>query len=505
MSKKIKRLWIPEKPSVGRALVESIGRVFSAKVVNQRSASKDGYTLFDNGDVVCSVYGHMIQMQPPFRYLTKEQNNNPMDVLPLIPDPFVFEPNPDRNKDGTPKMKGGKPVVAPRFKVLETLIKEADSFVNACDTDREGQLIFDELLDFVGVPAQGKNVFRTSINDTSPAAIDKAVANLEPNTDRKWKGKGQSAAARQKMDWILGMNASMAYQVVTGIRTMSIGRVQTPVLNLVVERDEAIDSFVSKAYYVPVVILADGTRLRWDKRKDAGDQPGFDENGRIVDKALAQAIVDKISSGQAGEVLVARQTERSQAPPMPFSMGTLQSTASRENGLSIEQVTKAAQNLYENHKAITYVGTDCQFLPEDMHNEASGVLKKLSSSFSEKANGANPSIKSKAFNDAKVTEHFAIIPTGETPRFGANDSAERAVYETICNRYMAQFYPDYRYVSANLTVGFADDEFKATARKDIDLGWKRVDGQNDSDDDSQGGGGGEKPKPAAKSTRKPRG
>ena len=504
MSKKIARLWIPEKPSVAKELSQSICRVFSTTITNQKTQAKDGFTRFANGDVVCSVFGHMIQMQPPFRYLTKEQNNNLMDALPLIPDPFKFEPNPERNKDGTIKMKGGKPVISERFKVLEKLIKEAKTFVNACDIDREGQLIFDELLDFCGVPAQGENVQRASIVDVTADALDKTISKLEPNTAQKWKGKGQAAATRQKMDWILGMNASMAYQVVTGIRTMSVGRVQTPVLSLVVERDMIIENFQPKTYYIPVVIMTDGTRLRWDKRKGSESEAGFDESGRIIDKALAQAIVDKIQSGIAGEVLVAKQEEKRQAPPLPFAMGSLQTEASRKNGLTVEQVTKAAQNLYEKHKAITYVGTDCRYIPEEMQTEASRILKSLSTRFSTKATGANPSLKSRAFNDKKISEHFAILPTGTVPNFSTNESAEKAVYETICNRYMAQFYPDYRYVSASLVVGFGDDEFRASARKDVDAGWKVVEDEGDenSGDDGQSDTDDHKEAPSRKQSQK---
>lgn len=476
MSRKIGTLWIPEKPSVARELTAAIARVKSASVTNASSAIKDGYFMLSCGDAVCSVFGHMLQMLPPSRYFTKEQNIDPMPHLPLIPDPFKFEPTPERNKDGSVQMKNGKPVVSKRFQLLEKLIKQAEVIVNGCDIDREGQLIFDELLGYLGRNPYGPDIYRTSIVSMTPEALDEAVRNLDKNSDRKWALRGGAAATRQKMDWLLGMNASMAYQAVSGVRTMSVGRVQTPVLGLVVKRDLEIENFKPQTYYVPIIMMADGTLMRWEKRHDAEGQPGFDANGRIIDRALAQGIVDQIKAGLAGTVTIAKQEEKSESPPLPFSMGSLQSEASKRHGLSVAQVTKAAQNLYEKHKAITYVGTDCRFLPEKMHDDAMTVLAGISNAFKVQAAGANPKLKSKAFNDNKVDEHFAIIPTGKLPSLGAADQAERMVYDTICTRYMAQFYPDYRALSAVLGIVFGQDEFRATATKALELGWKQIEG-----------------------------
>lgn len=488
MANKIETLWIPEKPSVAKELAAAITRVKSARVVNSASVMKDGYYMLSSGDAVCSVFGHMLQMVPPNRYFTKEQNADPMPHLPLIPDPFKMEPSPERNKDGSVQERNGKPVVSKRFTLLEKLIKQADIIVNGCDIDREGQLIFDEILEYVGRDPYGPKIKRTSIVSMTPEALDEAVRKLDQNSEKKWELRGGAAATRQKMDWLLGMNASMAYQAVTGIRSMSVGRVQTPVLAMVVRRDLEIENFKPQTYYIPVIIMADGTRMRWEKRHDAEGQPGFDPNGRIIDKALAEAIVSQIRSGLPGTVTVAKQEEKSESPPMPFSMGSLQSEASRRHGITVAQVTKAAQNLYEKHKAITYVGTDCRFLPEKMHDDATSILKGISDQFKVQAAGANPKIKSKAFNDKKVDEHFAIVPTGKLPSLSASESAERMVFETIATRYMAQFYPDYRALTATLAIVFGKDEFRATASKDLELGWKQVEGNKSKGDVSSRSG-----------------
>jgi len=477
MTSKIETLWIPEKPSVAKEVAAVLSRVRGTQITNRATVGRDGYYQLDSGDTVCSVFGHMLRMVAPSHYLTREQNEKPLQYLPLLPEEFKFEPSPETNKSGEIVKKDGKPVASKRFSLLEKLIRQSNSIVNACDIDREGQLIFDELLAYLGFDPYASNIFRASIVSMTPQALEQSVRNLEHNGHKKWAQRGAAASTRQKMDWLLGMNASMAYQTVSGIRTMSVGRVQTPVLAMVVRRDLDIEGFKPQAYYVPVVVMADGTRMRWEKRHDAQDQPGFDGEGRIIDKKLAENIVKQIQSGLPGTVSVAKQNEKTESPPLPFSMGALQSEASRRHGLTVAEVTQAAQNLYERHKSITYVGTDCRFLPQSMFESAESTLTALSQTFTEQVAGTNPQIKSKAFNDTKIDEHFAIVPTGTLPQLSAQDQAESKVYETICMRYLAQFYPDYRARVITLAVMFGKDEFRATASKDLQLGWKEIEGQ----------------------------
>jgi DNA topoisomerase-3 len=244
------------------------------------------------------------------------------------------------------------------------------------------------------------------------------------------------------------------------------------VLWIVYERDQAIDSFRAHDYFVPVIMLADGTEMRWHQREGAQGSPGFDRQGRIIDRLLAQGIVDRIARGLPGEVTVSHAQQIKEAPPLPFSNASLASTVAKRYGMTPKEAERAAQSLYEHHKSISYVGTDCQYLPTSMLEDARPTLSALSRLMPGKACGADLSIRSAAWNDEKVDEHFAIVPTGKLP---TNPSAqEAAVFETVCKRYIAQFYPAFEYVKHSLQALFGADEFRASRREVIRQGWRDV-------------------------------
>ena len=480
------KLWIVEKPDMARHLAAGLAAAYGIKF-----SREDGFTQMSNGDRVLPLLGHLIEMAPVSEYLTPEQRSSrdSLPFLPLIPKEFRYQPRPERTKEGKSRMSGGAPVPAKQFKVAMAQIKMAHEIVNAGDVDREGQLIVDELLEMAGVDPDGrtKPVWRFPL--VSPKEED-IVAQLkhpmERNGDDKWRRKRLAARTRQNGDWLLGMTGSMAYQSLTGVRNMSIGRVQTPVLAMVVRRDLEIEKFKPRDFFVPVITLSDGTQMRWHGRADAAGTPGFDEVGRIVDEAVAKRIVDLISRGLAGKVLTSASTKSSVAPPLPFSLGTLQSTAARQHGMSLKEVSKAAQALYERHKAISYVGTDCQYLPTSMLEDAAKTIESLAKMYPAIATGANLALRSKAWNDAKVDEHFAIIPTGALP---SNATAqERAVYDTVSKRFMAQFYPNHEFIRHRLGALFGQDEFRASRKEVERLGWKAVEGETVTDDEDAGSG-----------------
>lgn len=481
----VNRVWVTEKPEMARSLAAGLALTYGARVVNEKTVRDDGCIKLSNNDVVTYLFGHMLENAKPAAYLSKAQlSGDYFSFLPLNPPKLIKLPKADRDKSGKPKLDAqGQPVPPAQFKKVVGLLKTAKEIVNAGDTDREGQLIVDELLQYAGIDPEGrtKPVWRLALENPKEEEIRKLIqAGLERNGDPKWVRRRLAAETRQDSDWCLGMTASMAYQQITGIRNMAVGRVKTPTLAMVVKRDLEIERFKPVQYFVPVITLADGTQMRWERREGAEGTPGFDQQGRIIDERIAQQIVHAISAGLQGEITLADSKAGKERPPLPFSLGTLQATATRRHGLSLQEVTKAAQSLYEKHKAITYVGTDCQFLPESMLEQAHETMQALAKVFPKQAHGANLNLRSRAWDSSKTDEHFAIAPTGRLPS-GATE-AERAVFETIARRYMAQFYPDHEFIKHQLGAIFGKDEFKSTRVEVVREGWKEVEGVLEQDD-----------------------
>jgi DNA topoisomerase-3 len=483
----MKKLWITEKPDMAKNLAAGLSLTTGAKLLNAPTARKEGFYKLDNGDVVGYLFGHMLELAKPEAYLTEEQSNgDPFEFLPLMPAAYIKLPKPDRDDKGVEKRaRNGTPVPSPQFQRMVDMIRAAPEIVNAGDTDREGQLIVDELLLHAGVDPYGaqKPVWRLALTNPKDEEIKKLiVAGLERNGDNKWALRYKAAHARETFDWCVGMSGSMAYKAVTGYSRMSVGRVTTPTLAMVVRREIEIESFKSTNYFVPVITLSDGTSMRWFRRKDAAGLPGFDMEGRITSEAVARQIVSAIMGGAKGEISLAEAEKKFQPPPLPFSLGLLQSTVSRRTGMTLKEVTKAAQSLYEVKKMITYVGTDCRFYPKSMLDEARETITGMSQLFPRQAAGANLDLRSKAFDDSKTDEHFAIAPTGKVA--GPLDAAEKAVYETISKRFLAQFYPAHEYMAMRLQAMFGQDEFKAVDREVTVTGWKQV--EYDAEDKEAG-------------------
>lgn len=477
--KMVATLWITEKPSAASNLVAGMMLAHQGKihVTNKSTVSKDGFTQLSNGDVVAPLIGHLIEPE----FLSAEHKKlEPLkyfDVLPIVVKDFEYKPKPDTDSEGKVRLKDGKPIPMRQYTVVVGLIKMAKKIVNAGDVDREGQLIVDELLIHAGVDPAGRDkpVMRLGLVSSREEDIrDQLSAPLESNGDAKWVRKRLAALARQHSDAAVGFNGSMAYQAVTGYRRMSVGRVQNVVTTLVCDRETEIENFKQKNYFVPIITMADGTEMRFFRREDAAGTPGFDDQGRIIDEAVARRMCDLIAAGIKGQITAAKKVNGSEAPPLPFSATVLASTVSKRTGMTPKQAEKAAQSLYERHKAISYVGTDCQFLPESMLNDARATMASLSRLYPQVAGGANLSLKSKAWNDKKVDEHYAIVPTGKLPEGATAD--EKAVYDAVAKRYMAQFYPAHEFVTHQLAAVFGKDEFRATRKEVVRMGWKEVEG-----------------------------
>lgn len=490
--RRLDQLWVAEKPS-NQHLIERAITALGGQLANSRTRREDGCSIFtwrDESIGVTSVFGHMLEMDPPRAYTEYQKfleqardqgRRNFFDFLPFFPDEFQFSAAAERTPDGKVVTRNGVPLESVRLKIVESLIRKADRVVNACDIDREGQLIFDEIvLRRVGADPGNPRFSRMRMTSSEDSDMQRAIQNLEANGAPLWVNLRAAASARQYMDYLLGMNLSMAIQQLLPRGrdgpVLGLGRVKVAVAALVAIRDEAISSFRPYEAFVPVAGLADGTVLRWQRREGWESQPGFNDKGQIVDRALADRIVSQVNRGQLGTVVQASSEIKRDAPPLPYSMGSLMVEAARKTGLDVEQVQRIIQALYERHKLITYVGTDCSYLPEAAHDRAPEILAALQASavlvpgLASALEQTDAARKSAAFNDEKVDEHFGIIPTGASP--GELTPDEAVIYGLVAQRYVAQFMPDYSYTSNVLVVRFGDDLFRALSKTPREMGWR---------------------------------
>lgn len=441
------KVYIAEKPKVGKALAEFLGPV----------RKTNNFIEVKGGNVVTWLVGHLLENAEPAVYLPEDKRGyGDTSVLPIIPSRWKSEIKKETRE---------------QLNAVISLLKKATEIWNCGDIDREGQLVADEVIEFAGFDPAGRDkpvrrVMLVSLNDKD---IAKAMSEHRSNGDPEFIQRRHAALSRQRADWLVGMNGSRSYSAAAGGAKVSIGRVQTPTLAMVVERDREIENFHPKDYFVVTVTMPDGRELAWKGRK--GDDPGIDAEGRIISRQLAEEIAQRINAGMAGEVAKALRQDKTMEPPNPYNLSKLQTAVANRYGLSVAEVTRICQGLYEN-KLITYIGTDSEYLPESMHGEAKGVLGGISPLYGRLAAGADPAIKYPCWNDAKVSAHHAIIPTGVLPA-GLSD-IERQVFDTVARQYLAQFYPKYEYASNSLEVDFGEDRFAATWQEPIKMGWKAV-------------------------------
>lgn len=463
------RLFIAEKPSLAKGIAVHLGRTTS---------TEDGYLEVNNGqDVVTWCIGHIFEQADPDTYLpaaTPDQLNGKgkrrwmRSDLPIIPKNW--------------KLRSTNPK---QYKIIRGLLTKASEVVVAGDPDREGQLLVDEVLIEAGVNPEAANVKRIWLAALDDESVKRALASLKPNA--AYRSMRESALARSRADWLVGMNGSRAFTLSSGT-LITVGRVQTPTLAMVVNRDLLIANFKPVDYFVPFVEMADGTRLDWAGCKSEVRE-GLDPEGRIASKALAEKIAADIRGGLGWEVTEAENGEVPEAPPLPHSLDSLQVYLNKQHKMSAQRTLDACQSLYERHKLTTYPRSDCRFLPASMFSDREKVLQGIQSRFGKEVDGASPELKSKCWNDSKITAHHAIIPTGQPPHSHLDDD-ERAAFEAISKFYIAQFYPPAVFLEKQLELLFGgEDRFRATEKALLKPGWKSVIGAGFSEPGSDGGPG----------------
>ncbi|MBX2826447.1 MAG: DNA topoisomerase III [Gammaproteobacteria bacterium] len=456
------RLYIAEKPSLGRAIATALA--------GQRAQRRDGHIHLPDGDCVSWCIGHLLEQAEPEAYdpAFKRWSH---DHLPIVPDDWQLKP---------------KKETAAQLKILRKLIREADELVHAGDPDREGQLLVDEVLHYASISKKRINaVKRCLINDLNPAAIRRSLTNLRPN--REFLPLSTSALARSRADWLYGINMTRAYtlqgQKVGYQGVLSVGRVQTPVLGLVVRRDLEIANFVSQPYFEVWANLTteknEAFRARWIP-SDAC-KPMLDDAGRNLSKPLAENVVARITDKPATVKKVERK-KRVLTPPLPYNLSALQMDANRAFGLSAQAVLDACQSLYEKHQLITYPRSDCRYLPEDHYTEAPALVEKIQQnlelldcqqythSYPAIGEGIKAGRKTRTWDDKRVSAHHAIIPT--LRRAGALSGSEKQVYQLISRQYLGQFLPDHEFFETRAEITIESGLFVARAKEPHIEGWK---------------------------------
>lgn len=442
------RLYLCEKPSQAKDIAKVLG-------VTHR---KNGY--FEGNDIwVTWCFGHLLEMAAPEDYDPALKQWR-LDTLPIVPGTWQWKVRKEAKK---------------QYALICSLFKQANHVVIATDADREGEAIAREVMEKGGWRGKISRLWLSALDETS---IKKALDTCLPG--EQTENLYHAAMTRAKADWLVGMTLSRLYTLIAKSAGMdavlSVGRVQTPTLNLVVERDRVIERFRSVPFFeVKANVIKDDQRvgLTW-----VPAEPLCDDQGHCLNQSDAQGVVDKCIH-QPAKVKTAETKRIKQPAPLPFSLSALQQEASKQFGMGAQAVLDLAQALYETHKATTYPRTDCSYLPESQFEESSKIIHSLGqiSVFNEWARQAQTSIQSACWNDQKITAHHAMIPTTEpmtAEKWAAMNPTEQQIYRLICQRYLAQFYPHHEYDQTKIEWLVSNERFVTQGRVNRVTGWTQV-------------------------------
>lgn len=451
-----KRLIIAEKPSVAADIAKALG-----------GFTRKGDHFESDAFLVAAAVGHLLELVVPEEYDVKKGKWS-FTNLPVIPPRFELSPI-ERNEE--------------RLKLLLRLIKrkDVDGLINACDAGREGELIFRYIMQHA---RSNKPIERLWLQSMTPASIREGFENLR--ADRDLLSLADAAKSRSEADWLVGINGTRAMTAFNskegGFYLTTVGRVQTPTLAVLVEREARIRAFTPRDYWEVhgrFTVAAGEYTGRWIDPDFRKDEDGERRADRLWDQARAEAIA-AACHGKPG--IVTEETKPStQSPALLFDLTSLQRESNGRFGISARNTLSLAQSLYERHKVLTYPRTDSRALPEDYIDTVRQTVGVLAGEDAY-APFAKQIIKSgwvkptkKVFDNTKISDHFAIIPTLQTP--GNLSDAERKIYDLVVRRFLAIFYPPAEFAQTTRITRIGDDGFRTDGRVLVSPGWLAVYGR----------------------------
>lgn len=456
------KLIIAEKPQLAQVIAEAIGIV----------SRKEGYIECKNGYVVTNAIGHILSAKMP-EEINPEYKEWRLEHLPLKVRPIPLKVIADKTN---------------QFNIIKGLLAKADTVINAGDPDDEGQLLVDEIIEFCQFKGEQQRIL---VNDLKVESAKKALDKIEPNS--KYIGMRNKALARSQADYIVGLNFTRVYSIFARRKgftgKLTVGRVQTPTLALIVRRYLANKNHKESFYYNLNGNFAFGANQLNAKlaiTDNIPTDPTSEKEKRIIDKNIAEAI--KTACDNAPCSILSRTIEDKSTPaPLPFSLLDLQVRLNNKYGYSSDDVLKITQNLREKHRAITYNRSDCRYLTEEQFNEAPQTLDFLVKLYPElPTEQLDKQKKGRAFNPNKVTAHTAIIPVTGSYKLSDFTEEERRVFTEIAQQYFIQFLPEKTYQQATVTIACNDYQFKTTANQVNNHGWSKLvqDDEAESEDNT---------------------
>jgi len=440
------RLILCEKPSQGRDIAAVLG------------ATKRGSGFLQGpGVTVTWAVGHLLENASPEAYGTQFARPWNINALPVLPAQWQMVV---------------KKETEDQFLIIAKLLKQVDEVLIATDADREGEVIARELLDFCQFRGTVNRLWLSALDEPS---IRAALNSIKPGSETislYYAGLGRARA-----DWLTGMNLTRLYTLKAREKgfdgVLSVGRVQTPTLSLVVNRDRDIAGFVPRPYWqVNASLRAGGVTFvaHWVPAKMYTD-----EEKRCVHHGIAQQVAQLCRQVGQAQVIELEKKRETESAPLAFSLGALQVACGKLWSMSPQQVLDTAQSLYETHKATTYPRSDCGFLPVSMREEIPQVLAaivKTDPSLTPLIATLNPRFESRIWNDKKITAHHGIIPTKHACDLSKMNDVERRVYELIRRHYLAQFLPLFESDVTRIDLSIGGQLFRTTGRVMAVPGWK---------------------------------